>query len=187
MKESIRQAAESEGYEVAHSQESYGEHSFALLILVKMSNRKLCDKDRLYRVGDQIKRDLDTVSAEMDPEGPAKRERERVGICGIYQSAGVDAIYMEPLANGYCSEPCCLNLPWFRVTSKIGHVVIGWRKRVLSIDWKDSLVKASGNELFPEENVTRWETGIHAWSTEDAAKYIRRLHVAPAAPGKDGR
>lgn len=124
---------------------------------------------------DEIKDALDTVTAQIDPDGPAQRESYRAEIEKIYKAAGVEAIYMEPLPNGYCHKPCCLNKPWFRVTSKIGHVVIGWRKRVISIDWKDSTVKESGEQISAD-NVTRWETGIHAWSVETAVEYIKRLH-----------
>lgn len=106
------------------------------------------------------------------------KARHRAEIARIYEVAGVTTIYVEELPNGYCPNPCCLNRPWFRVTSAIGHVVIGWRKRVISIDWKDSLVKKSGEELFPDENVTRSETGIHAWSVQKATEYVRRLHEA---------
>lgn len=175
----IRQAAEAEGYELAHAQESWGETAFGLAILVKMSERKL-DRDKdsnvFYRVADEIRDALGTVSAHLDPEGPAQREQCRAQIEGIYRSAGVEAIYMEPLPNGYCPDPCCLNKPWFRVTSRIGHVVIGWRKSVISIDWNDSTVKESGEDLFPAEDVTRWGTGVHAWGVAKATEYIRRLH-----------
>ncbi len=173
----IKAAAALEGYEVAHHQENYGERFMGVAILVKMSNRKLGEADSFYRVADEIAKQVDTVSAQLDPKGPATREAYRAEIAGIYQAAGVGAVYMESLPNGYCKDPCCLNRPWFRVTSSIGHIVIGWRKRVLSIDWKDSTVKATGEALFPGEDVTRWETGIHAWGAEKAAEYVRRLHA----------
>lgn len=169
-----------EGYEVAHSEEWWaGSMLGKFAILVKLSNRQLGEHDDFYDVARQIRRKLDTVSAELDPKGPAEREAYKVEIADIYQRAGVEAIYMEPLRNGYCPEPCCLNKPWFRVTSKIGHVVIGWRKRVISIDWKDTVLKdRSGEELFPDEKVTRLETGIHAWGVDAAVKYIQHLHAS---------
>lgn len=166
-----------EGYELAYfAESSSGSHSRGLAILVKMSDRKICDKDDFYKAAEMIRTGLDTVSAELDPNGPEERERYRAEIVEIYKVAGIEAIYMEQLPNGYCSRPCCLNRPWFRVTSRIGHVVIGWRRRVISIDWKDSMVKATGEELFPVELVTRFETGIHAWDALKAAEYIARLH-----------
>ncbi len=175
----IRKAVEDEGYEIAHSVESYGERVLGVVILVKMSERKLCDEDgnALYRAAVGIRKDLDTVSAKLDPEGPAKRERYRAEIEKIYRDAGVEAIYMEAKPNGYCSLPCCLNTPWFEVTSRIGRVELGWRKSVMSIDWKNSNVKKTGEELFPDEITTKWESGIHARGAGKAAEYIRTLHV----------
>lgn len=174
--DAIQEAAKAAGYEIAYAEESWGRQYFGLMILVMMSERKLHEKDDFYRVADKIKEDLGRVSAELDPEGPATREAWRANIAGIYQRAGVESIYMEPIPNGYCHRACCLNKPWFRVTSKIGHVTIGWRKQVISIDWGNTVIKKSGEELFPFDKVTKSETGIHAWDEHAAVMYIRRLH-----------
>jgi hypothetical protein len=178
MHERIRQVAEEDGYELVHGEESSGRDFFGLLIFVKMSERKFDDKDynHVYDAARALRRGFKTVSANVDPEAAKSRASYRREIEDIYRAAGTPAIYMEEIPNGYCSEPCCLNKPWFRVTSSIGHVDIGWRKRVISIDWKDTQVKASGKELFPDEDVTRDATGIHAWGAEKAAEYLQRLH-----------
>lgn len=156
---------------------SYG--SVGVAIFVKMSDRKLSEEDGLgiRRAHDLIRESLALVSAQRDPRGLEKRAQYRYEIEKIYRDAGIEAIYLEELPNGYCPDPCCLNKPWFRVTSRIGHVVIGWRKRVMSIDWKDSTIKKSGVDIFPDESTTRSETGIHAWTVEKATEYIRRLHL----------
>lgn len=175
--DAIKKAAEEQGYTLAHFQESYGNDNVGLIFLVKL-NREFVAEDQsvMFRAGDVVRLGLQTVSAKIDPDGPQQRARHREEISEIYLQAGETAIYMEELPNGYCSYPCCLNRPWFRVTSRIGHVVIGWRKRVFEIDWKDSMVKKSGAELFPNESVTRSETGIHAHSADKASEYIRTLH-----------
>lgn len=80
-------------------------------------------------------------------------------------------IYVREIPNGYTDSI----EPWYLVTTSKGHIKIGWRKRVISIDWKDSDIKQSGYELFPEEDVTRWESGIHAWGYEKAKEYIDHL------------
>ncbi len=172
--EKVREFATSIGYERAYGEES--DSGFGLFILVKMKGRKIVDEDDFYKPARQIRKDIETVSAKLDPEGPAKRERCRAEIAGIYSAAGVGVIYMEELPNRHCPDPCCLNTPWFRVTSKIGHVVIGRQRSVISIDWKDSTVKKTGEELFPEEKVTRWDVGIHAYGMGAVTRYIRRLH-----------
>ena len=64
-------------------------------------------------------------------------------------------IFVEEIPNGYCNEPCCSRLPWFIVTTPVGHIKIGWRKRVINIDWTNTLQKKNGHELFPNEDVTK--------------------------------
>lgn len=185
---------DTDGYEFVHGEESsYGDGStFGLKIFVRMRTRKVftdakrfkfaCEEDYtvLYRAARDIKKGLETNSAKLDPEGPATRQSYRNEVERIYRDAGVTTIFVEELPNGYCSDTCCLNRPWFRVTSSIGHVVIGWRKRVMSIDWSTTTVKKSGEELFPEEKVTKLDHGIHAWGADVAVEYLKKLHAEGA-------
>lgn len=85
-------------------------------------------------------------------------------------------IFVEEIPNGYCSQPCCVNLPWFIVTTPIGHIKIGWRKRVINIDWSKTIQKKTAAELFPNEDVTKGEQSIHAWSYEKAKEYLDLIH-----------
>ena len=78
-----------------------------------------------------------------------------------------------------------MNRPWFLVTSPIGHIKIGWRKSVINIDWSRSVVKKSGMELFPDENVTRGDARddgggrfIHAGGIDVAIRYLKVLSAA---------
>jgi hypothetical protein len=85
---------------------------------------------------------------------------------------GDEKIYTKQIPNGYHDSYVS---PWFIVTTRKGQIEIGWRKRVISIDWKDSDIKKSGFDLFPNEDTTRWDTGIHAWGYEKAKEYINVL------------
>lgn len=84
-------------------------------------------------------------------------------------------IYVEEIPNGYCSRYCCKHLPWFIVTTSKGRIKIGWRKRVIQIDWTDSDIIATAEHLFLNEEVTKGPKYIHAWSIEKAKEYINKL------------
>ncbi len=84
-------------------------------------------------------------------------------------------IYVETIPNEYWGESSAT--PWLMVTTDKGRIKIGWRKRVISIEWPDSDIKSSAEDLFPEENVTKDHKLIHAHSYEDAKKYLTILGV----------
>ena len=56
---------------------------------------------------------------------------------------------------------------------------MGWRKRVISIEWQANYKPFNFKELFENEKVTKWERdgrrGIHACSEEDAYKYLKTV------------
>lgn len=86
-----------------------------------------------------------------------------------------EIIFSEEIPNEYCSEWCCEHLSWFIVTTKIGRIKIGWRKRVIEICWEDSRNIKTAEELFPNEDVTKFNKSIHAWSIEKAKEYIDKI------------
>ena len=100
----------------------------------------------------------------------AKDQREY-----LLSAFGDRAIYVEEIRNGYSNRAEQSHLPWFTVTTSIGRIKIGWRKRVVSIDWEDSLCKKDGSELFPDENVTKGGPYIHAWSKEKMIEYVNKI------------
>ncbi len=81
-------------------------------------------------------------------------------------------IFVEEISNGYCTDVCCEHKPWFVVTTKVGRITIGKRKRVFHIDWEDTVGTCTGAELFADEDVTKGKHHIHAWSVEDAKRYV---------------
>jgi hypothetical protein len=106
-----------------------------------------------------------------DPLSQANAAKEKEDILKLFPNN----ILVEEVPNGYCNSPCCCNKPWFIITTSIGRIKIGWRKRVISIDWSDSKQKKTAEDLFPQENVTKGEHDIHAWGYEKAKEYIQIL------------
>ncbi len=103
----------------------------------------------------------------------AQKERHQLELC--FELAGLTPAVFTPIPNGYCSQPCCAHLPWFRVETMKGVITIGWRKRVINIDWSET-----GNTIEPEkwqEDVTKDKTSIHAWGYGKAIQYLEVLRM----------
>lgn len=100
----------------------------------------------------------------------------RLMMDSIYKSTDYD---FELLPNGYCSQDCCSHIPWFLFHTIDGDIIMGWRKRVISIEWQENYKTFNLNELFNSEDVTKWEKdgkrGIHAWGDEKALEYLLKV------------
>lgn len=84
-------------------------------------------------------------------------------------------IYAKEIPNEYCScYHCKLTSPWFEVTTTKGIIKIGWRKKVINIDWSN-MNRPDADTLFPGEDVTKHEKSIHAWGYEKAKEYINKI------------
>lgn len=81
-------------------------------------------------------------------------------------------IYVKEIPNGYSSD--MIN-PWFLITTNRGIIRMGWRKRVIHIDWDESDITYRSEDLFPEEDVTKFDRTIHAHGYEKAREYLTVL------------
>ena len=92
----------------------------------------------------------------------------------IFTSVGFKQIEMQSIPNEYSSSEW--DGPWFKITTEIGMIKIGWRKRVMNIDW---IAIRCGTDnflhLFASEDVTKGENYIHAWSKEKAIEYLTAI------------
>lgn len=91
-----------------------------------------------------------------------------------------DADYQfELLPNGYCNQDCCSHIPWFLFHTIDGDIIMGRRKRVISIEWQENYKPFDINELFGTEEVTKWgngrKRGIHAWGYDKAYEYLKKV------------
>ena len=101
----------------------------------------------------------------------------------IFERAGFKDVRMLRAPNEYCSCNRCT--PWFNVNTEFGTIKIGWRKRVINIDWSSSLKtldvcgkkpKEGVLSLFEKEDVTKGGTYIHAWGWEKAEEYLSKIY-----------
>jgi len=101
----------------------------------------------------------------------------------VFREAGFKEFTLYTAPNEYCS--CLHCAPWFRVRTELGLFKIGWRKRVINLQWGpeselQNNPRLFGNMqyMFKDEDVTLWNNGIHCWGKEKAIEYLKRIREA---------
>lgn len=151
---------------------SVGSHFTGVRVYVAVDEKISEDTEwAIQRKAEEISELIREEQIRRDPNSAERAARERNEILSCFD----EPIFAETIPNGYCSQYCCRHLPWFIITTKVGRIKIGWRKRVIEIDWSDSAVKATAEELFPDEDVTKYDHLVHAWSVEKARQYVDRI------------
>lgn len=92
----------------------------------------------------------------------------------MFRLAGFDYITLDAVPNRYGEAE--YGGPWFEVSTSVGKILIGWRRRVINIDWS-----ATGQRLlhlFDDVEDTKDHTYIHAWRSEQVIDYLRRIREA---------
>lgn len=106
------------------------------------------------------------------------KETEKFTDC--FTKAGYENNFkLSPIPNEYCNDinNCSRCGCWFNVTTKFGIIKIGWRERVILIDWSNTFEKdkVNGKFLFQDEDVTTGTNYIHAWGYEKCVEYLEKL------------
>lgn len=112
-----------------------------------------------------------------DPDMAKEVAEERSKLLGLFSGR----IFVKEIPNGYGSHAYYANRPWFVVTTDIGHFKIGWRKSVIQIDWSETVASARATDLFKDEQTSKDDRWIHAWSYEDARRYIDAIFQSASA------
>jgi hypothetical protein len=96
----------------------------------------------------------------------------------IFLLAGIDVEKIYRIENKYDRDP---ERPWWLVKTKWGLIEIGWRKRVINIDWSDTPLRIKKDvireyefhmlSLTPDQT-DQGDTYIHAWNYGDAINYL---------------
>lgn len=105
---------------------------------------------------------------------------ERKTLDALLTLAGIEPVAVHELANKYW--PDCeayakvrRDTPWWLVLTKAGPVVIGWRKRVISINWAETGIRA---KMTADDQATSELEYCHAWTYAKAVEYLSTLQSA---------
>lgn len=135
-------------------------------------------RDRIsWKASDFLQIIREAISMAWAKENEAeKRTKHLEQLSELFVKAGFDPIHVELIGNEYCSQSCCYHIPWVMVTTQKGRIKLGWRKRVINIDWSESDIDLDGNKIFKDEKVTTSEKYVHAWGYEKAVEYLTKLN-----------
>ena len=90
----------------------------------------------------------------------------------VFAKAGyTEDVNLLSIPNEYWKDDC---EPWY--LAQVGDrqpIKIGWRKRVINIDWSAS--KKNLGHLFETEDVSKDSDYIHAWGYEKASEYLVKI------------
>ena len=99
-----------------------------------------------------------------------RASRELAEFQQVFALAGFKNVVWTPLPNNYwpdVPEYAPIRTPWYRALTPWGVITIGWRKRVIEIDWSTTKIE---HEF--KDDVTKSKTMIHAWTAGKAADYL---------------
>lgn len=95
----------------------------------------------------------------------------------LFLLAGIDILKVWKLENKYWPSAyvdMIMANPWWLVRTPFGLVEIGDRKRVTNINWSDTDIRV----IVTEDDVTKDETMVHAYSDEKIIEYLKNLKKA---------
>lgn len=116
----------------------------------------------------------------------------RLEVESFFRLAAIPVVRIWELPNGYQRPPSAMIVsgpdreqlhsmaewgyracasPWWLVKTSVGCIELGWRKRVMNIDWSDTPIR----KVITEDDTTKSETMVHAWTTLKAMEYLTAL------------
>ena len=115
-----------------------------------------------YSAGDD--REVTISSRSKDHRVLEQEKQDKLLNC--FKMAGVQVRYFWNIKNEYYGD----SADWLLVQTDFGLVKIGWRKRVIVIDWSNT-----GIEFTIDEDVTKDSHYCHAWGYPKAIEAIEKL------------
>lgn len=131
----------------------------------------------MWEAREAVNRALTLATLMMDPETAVLQAKTKESFRKAFEDAGLGPIYMKELPNEYWGkDPWAIRSPWFLVTTRLGHFKVGWRKRVINLDWSQTEKKSGRlNHLGEKDNVTFGDFYIHAYGYEKLTEYLKDM------------
>ncbi len=94
----------------------------------------------------------------------------------LFTLAGIPMLAHWKLVNGYWPDApdyyeTKAKSPWWLVKTPRGMIRIGWRKRVIEIDWSDTDIR----KIVTADDLTKDQESVHAYSLLKAGEYLAAL------------
>ena len=160
-------------YKEAIKAEYIGKDHIGIQIMLSIGRELTAREDRACSDAVEILSNaIHSENVRLDPATAVKVQEDRESLLACFPSK----LYVEELPNGYGPmHPYWQHFPWYQVTTEKGRIKIGWRKRVISIEWEEATNYEYAIALFPTEDVTKDKRTIHAWSYEKAKEYVAAI------------
>lgn len=102
------------------------------------------------------------------------RPFDEARVRALFLLAGIEVKKIYQIENPYWPDAYVeerKRSPWFLVHTPDGMMKIGWRKRVLSINWNDTSIRM----LVTADSTTKDLDHVHAWTYAKAVEYLEVL------------
>lgn len=114
-----------------------------------------------------------SIKEDMEIEVQARHKDQRKldeelkdKLLSLFKLADIPVNQHWSIENGYYGNKA----DWLLAQTPLGLIKIGWRKRVINIDWS-----ATGISYLIKDDVTKDKYFCHAWSYADAITYLSGL------------
>lgn len=103
------------------------------------------------------------------PRATAAMEKEKRDLLSCFPQP----IWVKEIPNEYWSNDVYgKTSPWFLVTTIRGVFKVGWRKRVIELDWSDTEIQHAADDLWPDKDNTKDGKSIHCWGYDVLKKRV---------------
>jgi len=157
-----------------------GNGSFKGEVYIASEKYEALSEETRHHIGFQANECLGTIKCMIEMEWVKKfkvieRQEHVTKLIKLFTDAGFGTIHVKTIDNQYSGNAWYYDAPWIIATTNKGPITVGWRKRVINIDWSNSDIAADGEILFKDERTTSGKQFVHAWGWDKAVEYLKKL------------